>query len=377
MKSNKQIMKRSVSRLSAVIIAAFMLSISALASEPEAAGLCAHHTEHTAACGYTAATEENAGTPCGFVCAVCPVQTLIDALPSADDVAQMDSAAQLAAYDQFQKAVDAANGLSEAEQAQLEQSKLTELTNYYNSLEQSDHPGDDPSHIHSYQQEITTEPGCITDGVMTYTCSCGDSYTETIPAVGHTVVIDPAQDATLTEDGLTEGSHCSVCDEVFVAQEVIPAPGNYSGWAQIDDAWYYYIDGVMQTGWFPLDDSLYYLGTDGKRVAGSQYIDGRWYYFDISGMMQTGWQPLDGKTYYLGTDGKMVTGSQEIGGYWYYFDDWGVMQTGWKTLDGKTYYLGTDGKMVTGSQQIGGDWYYFNSYGIMQTGWKTLDGKTY
>ena len=51
----------------------------------------------------------------------------------------------------------------------------------------------------------------------------------TLPATGHTVVVDSAVAATATTDGLTEGSHCSVCGETIVAQEVIPATGEQGG----------------------------------------------------------------------------------------------------------------------------------------------------
>ncbi len=40
---------------------------------------------------------------------------------------------------------------------------------------------------HLYTSEITTEATCISEGERTYTCSlCSDTYTETIPATGHT-----------------------------------------------------------------------------------------------------------------------------------------------------------------------------------------------
>lgn len=41
-------------------------------------------------------------------------------------------------------------------------------------------------HTHSWGQgTITTEPGCETTGVKTYTCSCGETRTEEIDALGH------------------------------------------------------------------------------------------------------------------------------------------------------------------------------------------------
>ncbi len=44
---------------------------------------------------------------------------------------------------------------------------------------------DAPPHEHSYVGSITEEASCTEDGVKTFTCSCGDSYTEPIPATGH------------------------------------------------------------------------------------------------------------------------------------------------------------------------------------------------
>lgn len=40
-------------------------------------------------------------------------------------------------------------------------------------------------HVHSYTSSITKEATCTEDGVKTFTCECGDSYTETIPTTGH------------------------------------------------------------------------------------------------------------------------------------------------------------------------------------------------
>lgn len=42
-----------------------------------------------------------------------------------------------------------------------------------------------PVHTHSYNGTVTQQPTCGSNGVKTYTCSCGDSYTESISGGEH------------------------------------------------------------------------------------------------------------------------------------------------------------------------------------------------
>ena len=95
---------------------------------------CKH--EHDAACGYTPATQ---GTPCTFVCEICnpqdsgemeeesatpggaidsavaDVQTLIDALPTAEELESMSQDEQGTVYEQVQAAFDAYTALTDEE----------------------------------------------------------------------------------------------------------------------------------------------------------------------------------------------------------------------------------------------------------------------
>lgn len=72
--------------------------------------------------------------------------------------------------------------------------------------------------------EILKNPTCTEKGQKGKICKkCGKITEKTdIDAAGHTPVTDPAVAPTETSDGLTEGSHCSVCGAVLTAQEVIP-----------------------------------------------------------------------------------------------------------------------------------------------------------
>lgn len=83
-------------------------------------------------------------------------------------------------------------------------------------------------HVHSYTEAVTKTAGCTETGIKTFTCSCGDAYTEDIPATGHTPVTDAAVAPTCTAGGKTEGSHCKSCGTILTAQNTVAATGHVS-----------------------------------------------------------------------------------------------------------------------------------------------------
>ena len=79
---------------------------------------------------------------------------------------------------------------------------------------------------HDLERRDAQAPSCTQDGWDAYdTCKregCDYTTKVVIPAA-HTEAIDQAKAPTCTEKGLTEGKHCSVCEEVIVAQQEVPA----------------------------------------------------------------------------------------------------------------------------------------------------------
>ena len=76
------------------------------------------------------------------------------------------------------------------------------------------------NHTHAFEEWSTVKnPTCTENGEMIRYCSCGETQTKTIPFTGHTEVVDNAVESTCTDTGLTSGKHCSVCNEIIMAQQ--------------------------------------------------------------------------------------------------------------------------------------------------------------
>lgn len=231
----------------------------------------------------------------------------------------------------------------------------------------------------------------VSSEMVIYEKFLGETYYIWLKVVphNHTIVTDPKVAATETSTGLTEGSHCSVCGEVIVKQEVIPTLQKHTGWYNADGAWFFYNnDGTMATGWLyrGTDNNgraiWYYFNQTGSMITGWKWINGNWYYFNSSGRMSYGWQKINGIWYYMSSSGAMITGWMAINGSWYFFYSNGTMATGWLYRGQENgndiwYYMDSSGAMTTGWAKIGGSWYYLNSSGRMDTGWDKINGSWY
>ena len=80
-------------------------------------------------------------------------------------------------------------------------------------------PAGDATHTHTYSSEATYDATCTEAGLMTYTCDCGDSYTEAIAPLGH------SHESEITEPTCTEGGYTTYtcdCGDSYVDNETAP-----------------------------------------------------------------------------------------------------------------------------------------------------------
>ena len=237
-----------------------------------------------------------------------------------------------------------------------------------------------------------TEDG-LTEGKHCSVCKEVIKKQEVIPATGHKVVVDQAKKATCTNTGLTEGIHCSICNKIIKKQGIIPALGHdfkdgvctrchnqlKGQWKQSGNKWWYqYEDGTYPKNEFiTIDNKLYRFDQYGYMQTGWFRVNNEDYYATSSGAIKAQWVGSGNNWYYVDADGKMVTGFQTISGSKYYFETNGLMKKGWFKVNGTDYYASTSGEIKAQWVGSGNNWYYVDADGKMVTGFQTIAGAKY
>ena len=142
-----------------------------------------------------------------------------------------------------------------------EQSLNTDNNNPSSSGESSD----EKKHEHLYTETITKEATCLETGEKTFTCECGDTYTEPVDTVGHNYdVYVYNEDATIDSDG-TETALCTICSTSDTRTAENTKLPNLYGMVFEDVSWYNHF--CME------DTDIYYEPSFGARVIGHLNIN--------------------------------------------------------------------------------------------------------
>lgn len=116
---------------------------------------------------------------------------------------------------------------------------------YYIYQTEAEDPNPSPSpssgHTHNYSSSITQEPTCTLTGVKTFTCECGDSYTQTVAALGHNWEIKTQVPTEYDENGelVTQGYtiyRCSRCGEEYKSEDGTAPPAAVSPGGELADS---------------------------------------------------------------------------------------------------------------------------------------------
>ena len=224
---------------------------------------------------------------------------------------------------------------------------------------------------------ITKEATCTEKGSKICTCSrCKKTKTFKIAAKGHTVVKDPAIEATTTTTGLTEGSHCSVCGATLKKQEIVPVKEDTEAQKKAEEeaknkaeedakksVKTNYKDEWINGKWYDSNGVNSYTGILEWRSDGTGWWvqdSDSWYPADL-------WQKIDGVWYYFKPDGYMAA-NEYYNGYWFNKDGswdpqynlkWMSNASGWWVEDLSGWWP------ANSWLKIDGCWYYFDGSGYM------------
>lgn len=84
------------------------------------------------------------------------------------------------------------------------------------------------NHTHTWEEKNAGSISCTTDSVITYTCTCGQTKQETVPAPGHDMK-DGALTPPTCEDAGSQTKRCTRCSYAIVVET--PATGHqWSAW---------------------------------------------------------------------------------------------------------------------------------------------------
>lgn len=167
-----------------------------------------------------------------------------------------------------------------------------------------------------------------------------------------------AWNSSKQNDGLTGTWENHGQDGDIVYWKFKKADGTYanSGWAKINNKWYYFDkDGDINYGILSDGGHDYYL----------QFGDGS--------LATNGWYQYKGNWIYAGSDGSLYVGWHQIGNYWYYFVDsndvHNIVSDGlyYMKSQNKFYDFDNDGHLLTNrSVKLNGKTYYIDGNGVVQ-----------
>ena len=120
---------------------------------------------------------------------------------------------------------------TEPTQKPTESTQNTSKTETATTKEPEKTPVKTPTHTHSYTSIVIREATCSIEGVKTYTCTCGDSYTEDIEKTSHVVgEWRVTKNATCKETG-TKVKECTTCGtqiETAIVEKTGHTPGDWT-----------------------------------------------------------------------------------------------------------------------------------------------------